>query len=114
MEGNNKIFCSKETGLKGLMDFLCKNGRQATGVIVFDKVVGRAAALLSIYLNVKEVYGKIGSRPAADVLQEYKVVFHFENVCPSILDKERIGLCPMEQLSLGKTPEEFYAVLTAK
>ena len=53
----------------------------------------------------------MGSAHAARTLEEYGVPYHFENTVPCVQRADGGGICPMEQLSLGKTPAEFYAAL---
>jgi len=112
LKENKIIFRSKKSGVRGLLDFLQENGKQNGDVVIFDKIVGRAAALLTIYLGAKEVYGGIGSNTAAQVFRRYKIKFYFSKTYPNILNKDKTDLCPMEKLSLNKNPEEFYNLLS--
>ncbi len=106
---NDKIiFRSKKSGVRGLLDFVNKRGNRYNNLVIFDRIVGRGAALLAIYLKAKIVYGELGSKSAAKALREYKIEFHFRQTCANILNRDKSGLCPIEKLSLGKTPEEFY------
>lgn len=112
--GEKLIFRSKKSGVRGLLDFIMKHGQKYKNLVIFDKVVGRGAALLAIYLKTKELYGTCGSKLAAKVLREHKVKFYFEKTVPNILNRTKDGLCPFEQLSLSKTPKEFYNCLLCR
>ncbi|MDO8601258.1 MAG: DUF1893 domain-containing protein [bacterium] len=106
---NDKIiFRSKKSGVRGLLDFINKHGNSHSDLVIFDKIVGRGAALLAIYLKAKIVYGELGSKLAARALRKYKIEFHLRQICANILNRDKSGLCPIERLSLDKTPEEFY------
>jgi len=103
------IFRSKKSGVRGLLDFINKReSRSCDNLVIFDKIVGRGAALLAIHLKAKIVYGELGSKLAARALRKYKIDFYFRQICANILNRDKSGLCPIEKLSLGKTPEEFY------
>lgn len=111
---NKIIYESKESGVRGLLDFLKTDYRQYENISVFDKVVGRAAAFLTILLDAKEIYGAVGSESAAEALDDWGIKYHFEKAIPNILDRDKADICPMEKLSEGKTPEEFYKALSLK
>jgi hypothetical protein len=106
------IYESKESGVKGLLDFLQKDYKQYQDIVVFDKIVGRAAAFLMILFNAKEIFGAVGSETAGKVLEDWGIKFHSEKTIPNILNLDKTDLCPMEKLSAGKTPEEFYQALS--
>lgn len=111
---NEIIFRSKKSGVRGLLDFVNEQGEKREGVIIFDKIVGRAIALLAAYLKAKEVYGGTGSELGDRTLEKYKIKFYFQKIVPNILNRDKTDLCPMEKLSLDKTPEEFYNSLKQK
>lgn len=105
------IFRSKKEGVGGLLDFIKKDGWQHQNLIIFDKIIGRVAALLFAYLGAKEVFGVVGSKSAAKTLRKFKIKFYFQKTVAGILNKAKIGPCPMEKLSRGKTPKELYNLL---
>ena len=108
---NRIVFCSKKSGVVGLLDFIKKHGRGHKDIIIFDKIVGQGVALLAAYLKAKEVYGKTGSKLAAKSLRGYKIKFYFQKTVPNILNKRKTDLCPLEKLSFTKTPPQFYKSL---
>ena len=108
------IFRSKKEGISGLLDFIKKPGRKVRNLIVFDKKVGNAVALICAYLKAKEVYGATGSNPAKKTLKKFKIKFHFSKTIPNILNKDETNICPMEKMSLGNTPAEFLDLLKIK
>jgi hypothetical protein len=105
---NKIIFQSKKEGVRGLVDFIKKYGRENKEIVIFDKVVGNAAALLFALLGAKEVFSQIGSQLAEKTLKEFKIKYHFKETIVNILNKDESDLCPFEKLSLGKSPQEFY------
>ena len=113
-QGFKIIFPSKKSGVRGLLDFVNEQGEKHEGMIIFDKIVGQAVAFLAAYLKAKEVYGGTGSELAARSLEKYKISFYFQKTIPNILNQDKTDLCPMEKLSLDKTPKEFYNSLKQK
>ena len=109
--GERIIFRSKKAGVAGLLAFIQKHDKKYSNLVIFDKIVGRGAALLAAYLKAKEIYGKTGSKLAAKSLRKYKIKFYSQKTVPNILNRDQTGLCPFEKLSLGKTPEKFYKCL---
>ncbi len=101
------IFRSEKEGILGLLDFIKKYGGRFKNLIIFDRVIGNAAALLCVYLKAKEVCGLIGSKAAKKTLKKFKINFYFKKTIPNILNKNKDDLCPLERLSILKTPEEF-------
>jgi len=103
-----KIYKSKKSGVKGLLDFIKRHGNRYKNIIIFDKIVGQGVALLAAYLGAKEIYGKTGSKLAAKALRKYKIKFYFKKTVTNILNKKGNDICPLEKTSFSKKPEEFY------
>jgi len=111
---NKLIYRSKKENIFGLLEFIKKYGRRSRNLIIFDRKVGNAVALLCAYLKVKEVYGATGSNPAKKTLKKFKIKFHFSKTIPNILNKDETDICPMEKMLLGNTPAEFLDLLKTK
>ncbi len=109
--GERIISRSKKAGVAGLLAFIQKYDKKYKDLVIFDKIVGRGAALLVAYLKAKAVYGALGSKLAVQALKKFKIEFYFKKTVPNILNRDKTGLCPFEKLSLNKTPEEFYNCL---
>lgn len=105
------IFQSKESGVKGLLDFIKEKGKEHVDLVIFDRIIGQGAALLAAYLKAKAVYGGTGSRLAAECLGKYGIEFHFQRTVDNILNRDKTDLCPLEKLSFDRSPEEFYESL---
>ncbi|MBC7187412.1 MAG: DUF1893 domain-containing protein [Calditrichaeota bacterium] len=54
-------------------------------LVVHDKIVGRAAALLLVYLGVSRVVADLLSRGGQEVLEHYKVSYQFVTLVDRIL-----------------------------
>jgi len=109
--GDKLLFTSAKNRLLPLVDYIDKFASQEEGVIVFDRVVGNAAALLLVKAACRKVYSSLGSELAARTLSNHAIEYHFSETVPYIRDASRRGMCPMERLSLNKSPDEFYQVV---
>jgi hypothetical protein len=109
--GGNLIFCSDKDRLAPLTDFL-KDFAPSIGKLYFlDRVVGNAAALLLVRACCSEVYSEVGSELAAHTLLDAGIKFEFKLKVPFIINQRGDGMCPMEKLSLDKTPQTFWEAL---
>ena len=102
------IFKSKKEQLRPLLDYIDRFSPRVKGVVIFDRIVGNAAALLLKKAFCLEIYSPLGSEFAARTLSEQGMEYHFSRTVPYIMNKAEDDICPMEKLSLGKNPEEFF------
>jgi len=105
------LFTSSKDRLLPLIDYIDKFSPYEKAVTVFDRVVGNAAALLLKKIVCREVYSALGSELAAGTLNDFGIDYHFAETAPFIQNESGDDMCPMERLSLGKQPEEFYRAL---
>jgi hypothetical protein len=109
-KGNKLIFASDKDGLRPLVEYVHKFASSHRNVVIFDKIMGRAAALLCIKANCREVYSPLGSQLAVEVLGKRGIKYHLTRTVPRI-QKPDGNMCPMEALSIGKEPEEFFRLI---
>ena len=109
-KGNKLIFTSDKDRLLPLVEYLEKFSSRHRKVVIFDKIVGRAAALLCVKANCREVYSTLGSQLAIEVLGKRGIKYHLTRTVPCIQTPNG-SMCPMEALSIGKEPEEFYRLV---
>ncbi len=102
------LFASGKKRLLPLLEYIDKLTPYEKEVIVFDRVVGNAAALLLTKIFCHEVYSPLGSQHAARTLDSSDISYHFTETVPYIQNQSQQDMCPMEKLSLNKSPEEFY------
>ncbi|MCX8126768.1 MAG: DUF1893 domain-containing protein, partial [Dehalococcoidia bacterium] len=106
------IFSSGKDRLLPLLDYIEQNKPLKPGVVVFDRITGNAAALLLQKIDCREVYSVIGSRLAAGTLEKFGIYYHFNKTVDFIADRTGNEMCPMEKLSLGKSPDDFFVAVT--
>lgn len=85
-----------------------------SGAFAADKIVGKAAALLFILGKVTSIYAGVVSRPALDVFSAHGVSAQYGRVVSNIINRDKTGICPMEQAVLDIfDPEEAFLALCA-
>jgi hypothetical protein len=106
---NGEIFTSKERGVKPLLHLLTEKKGFLKGASVADKVIGKAAALLMVYGEIKEVHTRIISEPAIKVFEKYNISCCFDKKVERIINRTGDGLCPMETLCIDvEDPKEAF------
>ena len=105
------IYSSNMDRLKPLLEYINLYSHKYTNIIVADRIMGNAAALLSIKAGCKEIYSPIGSQIAIDSLKRYGVSYHITSIVPYISQPCNTAMCPMEKLSIGKSPDEFLELI---
>jgi hypothetical protein len=110
-KGTALLFASRKGGLLALIEYIDGFAADHQGVVILDKVMGNAAALLSIKAGCQEVFSPLGSRFAIATLEKYAIVYHLDHIVSQIQQAHGEGMCPMERLSIGKGPEEFYTLM---
>ena len=108
------VFTSSKDRLGAILEYLEQVAADYPRVIILDKVVGRAAALLAIKAGCQEIYSPRGSQLATEELEQHGITYSFDEVVPYIRDADGENMCPMEQLSQGKNSDQFYALLREK
>jgi len=109
MRGGSQIFRSQLRGIAPLLDYLDRFGpSDGQDIVIFDRVVGNAAALLMKLAGCGEVRAPLASGHAVATLEELGIDHHFQQVVPHIVNRQGSGMCPFEKLSLGTTAAEFY------
>jgi len=105
------LFSSSKDRLLPLLEYIDRAVPLHQQVVIFDKVMGNAAALLSVKVSCQEVYSPLGSQLAVKTLDKYGIKYHITEIVPYIQKANREDMCPMEKLSIDKEPEEFYEAL---
>lgn len=66
------------------------------GFCAADKVVGKATAFLYVLLGVQEVYTRVASEAAVQILIRHHIPLYYDQCVRAIFNRNRTGLCPME------------------
>lgn len=112
---NGEVFTSQERGVKPLLYLLSEKKGFLKGASVADKVIGKAAALLMVLGEIKEVHTFIISEPAIKVFEKYNIPCFYDKKVDRIVNRTGDGLCPMETLCLDvDNPAEAFTKIKEK
>ena len=83
------------------------------GYVAVDKIVGKAAALLFALAGISAIYAEVLSESALSVLHRYQIEVHYNTLVPQIINRTKMGMCPMEQAvaDIDDPVEAFAAIV---
>ncbi len=110
-EGNQLIFSSTKDRLLPLLEYIDRFAPCHQQVVILDKIMGNAAALLSVVASCQEIYSPLGSQLAVNTLDKYGIKYHISKIVPYIQRPNGEDMCPMEELSINKEPEKFHEAI---
>ena len=96
--GEDEI-ASSERGVSFLLG-LYNSGKNYSGYVSADKVVGKGAALLYALLGIKEIYALVISESALSVLQNNGIICTYDSLVPHIINRRGDGICPIERATM--------------
>ena len=109
-KGSKLLFASNKDRLLPLLEYIDRFAHYHQ-VVIFDKIMGNAAALLAVKASCREVYSPLGSQLAIKTLDKYHIKYHLTETVPCIQKANGEDMCPMEKLSMNREPEEFYKLI---
>jgi hypothetical protein len=92
------IFEAKTHGVLGFMEAVEKLKDRLDGASVADRVVGKAIALLCVYVNARAAYAATISKAAMALLEGNSVYLEWDSLVENILGADKSKTCPFEQL----------------
>lgn len=92
---DNQTITSDKSGISFLAS-IKKNDIDASSCAAADKIVGKAAALLFVRLDIKHIFAETISKTAIKVLDSYGADYSYSVVADTINNRTGDGLCPME------------------
>lgn len=95
---------SNDNGIFPIYTNYLQNSEYFLGASVADRVIGNAAAILLVDAGIKELYTVLVGLNAIKILEDAGVDLYCKEVSENILNKDRTGLCPMENLSTDIPP----------
>ncbi|MBQ9784609.1 MAG: DUF1893 domain-containing protein [Clostridia bacterium] len=97
-----EVYASEKTGIAPMMDLL-ESGAELSGFCAADRIVGRAAAMLFVLAQVKEVYAEVITDGAVQILNENGIACSWQTRTHMIVNRRGDGPCPMERAVDGVT-----------
>jgi hypothetical protein len=114
LDRGGKLHQARGSGLEPLLSYVGGDPSPVAGALVFDKIIGAAAALLLVYAEAAEVWTPVASLSGVSAMRKHRLPFRVEELIPFVPNTAGEGPCPLEELAAGKTPEELYAHLVAR
>ena len=113
--GGEIVYSSDKRGILPLMDAVEVIGGMGLGdLVTADRIVGKAAALLNVYLGAREVHAMLISSGAKGLLSGRGVPFVFREETDFIKMRDGVIFCPFERMVQGVSdPGEAYARIRA-
>ncbi|GAF76055.1 unnamed protein product [marine sediment metagenome] len=113
---NELVFQSQGKGIAPLIEAIDTIGRKdLIGIVTADRVVGKAAALLNLYMGAAEVHAGVISSGAKKLLSEHGVGFEFLEDTDVVKAKDGVVSCPFEKLVWDVAdPDEAHILIRAK
>lgn len=96
LQDGEVIFRSSDRGIKPLL-YIIESGIGVKGCKAFDRIVGKAAAMLYSYMGVAYVYAEVMSRPGLEVLKKHGIRAEYDALTDKIINRRGDGICPMER-----------------
>lgn len=88
---------STDNGIYPVINKIKENKEFFKDLIVADKIVGKASAMLFSLSRVKEVYCLVLSKAGKVVLDKYDIKCHYESLVDYIINRKGNDMCPMEK-----------------
>ena len=111
---DDRIYTSTRRGVAPLLGWL-DSDLDLRGFSAADRVIGKATAYLYCLLGVKEVFARVISRPATQVLENHGIPAHWDTLVEGIQNRQKTGPCPMEAATADShTPEEALTAIRKK
>lgn len=108
------LYTSTHRGVKPLMEWI-EQCVDFVGYSAADKVVGKATAFLYVKLGVKEVYARVISQPALEVLCANQILAEYDTLVDNIINRKGDGFCPFELAVLSTDdPATAYQLIQQK
>ncbi len=105
------VFESKASDLTPLIEFMDTPDRPGTKLTIYDKYVGRAAALLMSLISPDMVYAGVISEGGAEQLRSVGIPYEADETVKWLMGVASQGMCGWEKMAMGKTPDQFLTVL---
>ena len=109
------IFESNLKGIRPHLKAINELGTRLENTLVVDKILGRAAAFLVVYIRAAETIAGVLSTPGKRVLEKHGMKFSFREEVPHIKMENGVIYCPFERMVQGiDDPEEAYEAIVEK
>lgn len=108
-------YFSTDKGIKPILLKLNENIHYFKDLVVADKIIGKASAMLLVLSGVKEVNALVLSKSGKNILEKYGIAYSCEQLVEYIINRKGDDMCPMEKTVAGIDDlKQAYQALNAK
>lgn len=98
-----------------MLSLYLNSPQSINGAVVYDKVIGKAAAAILCLGKAKEVHAHLISKGAKELLSSHGIASDGEVEVERIFNHDRTDICPMEKSCLGlEDPLDIEQAVEAK
>jgi len=109
MKGDKILYKSIEDRLKPLVYCVSKFKGKIDGCLLYDKVIGLAAARLIVHSKmIAKVVTPLASNPAIDLLKNNSIEIDAFETVANIMADDGENICPMERRALSQPDNEKF------
>ena len=113
LQKGDNVLTSTQTGIRPLLEWIDEKQDTRDGAAA-DKIVGKAAALLYVFMGVRAVYAEVLSAGGLRTLQAHGIRAEYGTLTDYIVNRAGTGMCPMEEtVQTVSDPAEALAALRA-
>ncbi len=105
------VFRSQASAIKPLIRFLKSDQVEKETLTIYDKYVGRAAALLMVRIRPLKVHTPVISDGGREVLEKFGIPYRAQRQVKYLMGMASDEMCRWEKMTVGKTPDEFWDML---
>lgn len=91
------VFTSESKGVKPMLDYYSIFGTSPEALTVVDRIMGKAAIILAIFIGAEHVITPIISQLALDFAISRKIKVEYNRVVSYIINRSNDGQCPIEK-----------------
>lgn len=103
------VFTSEYKGVRPMLEYSRQFGVSDEPLTVIDRIMGRGAVMLAVYINAKSLKTPIISEAALELALNHGLEVTYDKVVPYIVNREGKGQCPIEKSVLEiEDPTEGY------
>ena len=103
------LFSSEKSGLRPLIECVKEFKNKVKDCILYDKIVGLAAARLILYSEmINSVFTDIVSEKGKEFLEKNNIELDSKEIVDNILNNKKDGICPMEQKAIEIEDNELF------
>ncbi|MDD3094814.1 MAG: DUF1893 domain-containing protein [Candidatus Neomarinimicrobiota bacterium] len=103
------LYRSQQRGIQPYFDALDRCGEALCACAVADRLAGKAAVHLALYIGAFALYTPMASGYAIHLAEAKDLIFEYERRVPHILNRKGDFMCPMEEavLDIEDSQEAF-------